>query len=72
MSNRLYNKSKRIITRGLICLIVGAALLFVVKLPDLPEFCGTLSSVAGSCILLYGNWCIIYGLLIFAGSRETG
>jgi|GEM_PF-5435902 hypothetical protein len=70
MSKEEYNKSKRIIMRGLLCLIGGSALLFVVKLPGLPELLGTLSSVAGSCILLYGNGCIIYGLLIFTRIKE--
>ena len=72
MPNMLYKKCKRIIVRGLICLIGGSALLFVVKIPGLAEVWGTLSSVAGGCILLYGNWCIVYGLLIFTGSREAG
>ena len=72
MPDKLYKKSKRIIVRGLLCLIGGSALLLVVKLPGLPELWGMLSSVAGGCILLYGNWCIIYGLLIFTGSREAG
>ena len=67
MSNKLYKECKRIIVRGLLCLVGGSALLLVVKLPGLPEFW----AVAGACILLYGNWCIIYGLLIFAGSREA-
>jgi hypothetical protein len=56
--------------RGLLCLVGGSALLLAVKLPGLPDFLGTLSSIAGGSILLYGNWCIIYGLLIFSGSRE--
>ena len=71
MSNKQYKECKRIVVRGLLCLVGGSVLLLAVKLPDLSEFWGTLSSVAGGCILLYGNWCIIYGLLIFAGSRET-
>jgi len=66
-----YKKSKQFTVRGLISLIGGSLLLFAVKVPGLPEFWGALSSVAGSCILLYGNWCIIYGLLIFAGNQET-
>jgi len=57
--------------RGLISLVGGSLLLVAVKLPDLPEFWGTLSSVAGGIILLYGNWCIFYGLLIFAGNKES-
>ena len=71
MSNEEYKKSKRIIVRGVLCLIGGSALLFVVKLPGLPEFLGTLSSVVGSCILLYGNGCAIYGLLIFTRIKEA-
>jgi hypothetical protein len=66
-----YNKCKRVVARGLICLIGGSLLLFAFKLPGLPEFWGTLSSVAGGGILLYGHGCIIYGLLIFIGHQET-
>jgi len=66
-----YEKSKRFAVRGLLSLLGGSLLLFAVKLPGLPEFLGALSSVAGSCTLLYGNWCIIYGLLIFAGKKEA-
>jgi len=66
-----YEKTKRFAVRGLICLLGGSLLLFAVKVPGLPEFWSALSSVVGSCILLYGNWCIIYGLLIFVGNQEA-
>jgi hypothetical protein len=69
--DKIYKECKCFIVRGLLSLLGGSLLLFVVKLPGLPEFLGTLSSVAGGVILLYGNWCIIYGLLIFAGNQEA-
>ena len=69
--DKIYKKSKRFVVRGLLSLLVGSLLLLAVKVPGLPEFWGTLSSVVGGGILLYGNWCIIYGLLIFVGERET-
>ena len=71
MPNKQYKECKRFVVRGLLCLVGGSALLLAVKPLGLPEFWGTLFSMAGGCILLYGNWCIIYGLLIFAGSREA-
>jgi len=69
--DKAYKECKRFVVRGLLSLLGGSVLLFAVKLPGLPEFWGTLSSVAGGGILLYGNGCIIYGLLIFAGNQEA-
>jgi len=64
-------ESKRFIVGGLISLVAGSFLLFVFILPDLPEFWGTLSSLAGGGLLLCGNGCIVYGLLISVGHQET-
>ena len=71
MSNKSYEKCKRYVVRGMLGLVGGSALLLVCKLSDIPEFWVTLSTIAGSCIVLYGNGCIIYGLLISAGDRES-
>jgi len=69
--DKTYKKSKRFVVRGLLSLLGGSFFLLAVKVPGLPEFWGALSSVVGGGTLLYGNWCIIYGLLIFVGGRET-
>ena len=69
--DKRYKKSKLVILRGLLCLLGGSLLLFAFKLPDMPEFWGTLASFAGSGMVLYGNYCIIFGLLIFTGHQEA-
>jgi hypothetical protein len=70
--DKVYEKSKRFVVCGLLGLAVGSALLLVRKLSLVPEFWADLSVLAGGCIVLGGNTCIIYGLLIFAGAKETG
>ena len=71
MPNNNHEKYKRYVVRGFLCLAGGSALLLVCKLSAIPEFLVTLSSFAGACIILYGNGCIIFGLLISAGDREA-
>jgi hypothetical protein len=68
--DKKYRESKRFVVRGLLSLVGGSALLLAYKLLGLPDLVGTLTSFAGSCFLLYGHACIIYGLLIFAGDQE--
>jgi len=62
-----YAESKRFVVRGLLALAVGSLLLLAPKMIAVPEFLSTPVLVAGSVSLLYGNGCIIFGLLIHAG-----
>jgi len=68
--DKIYEKSKRFVVLGLLGLAAGSALLLVRKLSLVPVVWADLSVLAGGCIVLGGNTCIIYGLLIFAGGRE--
>jgi len=61
---------KRYVVRGVLALVAGSALLLAPRLLGLPEFLSTPSLVAGCVSLLYGNGCILYGLLIHAGPVE--
>ncbi|MCL2123462.1 MAG: hypothetical protein FWH34_05165 [Desulfovibrionaceae bacterium] len=71
MSGKSYEECKRFVVYGLIGLAVGSVLLFARKIPAVPEVLADLSVVAGGCIVLCSNSCIIYGLLIFVGSRGS-
>ncbi len=70
MQEERYEKSRRFILRGLFLLLFGSASALLCKLPGLPETLGTFAAYAGGCVLLGGNGCIIYGLLIFADARK--
>jgi len=69
--DEIYAKSKRFVALGLLGLALGSALLLVRKLSLVPMVWADLAVLAGGCIVLGGNTCIIYGLLIFAGDKET-
>jgi hypothetical protein len=71
MRDKQYEKSKRYVVCGLIGLALGSVLLLARKLSVVPEFWADLSVFAGGCILLGGNTCIVYGLLIFVGHQGT-
>ena len=71
MSGKNYEECKRFVVYGLIGLAVGSALLFARKFAAVPELLADMSVFAGGCIVLCSNSCIIYGLLIFAGARES-
>jgi len=69
--DKIYEKSKRFVVLGLLGLAVGSALLLVRKLSLVPVVWADLAVLAGGCVVLGGNTCIIYGLLIFAGDKGT-
>lgn len=68
MSDQILKESRAYILRGVICLLLGSALVLVCKLP-LPELLCDAAVFAGAVIILWGNGCILFGLLVFAGSR---
>ena len=68
MRDARYEECKRVVVRGLLGLAAGSALLLARKLFAVPEFGADLAVFAGGCIVLYGNGCIIYGLLVFTGA----
>lgn len=49
-------------------LLAGSGLLLVCKMTSL-ELAATLAAYLGGAVLLLGNGYIIFGLLIYAGSR---
>ena len=63
-------ESKRYVVRGVVALVGGSVLLLIPRLFGLPDFWSTPSVFAGCVSLLYGNGCIVYGLLIHAGPSE--
>ena len=71
MPDERYEKCKSFIVYGLLGLVVGSALLLVRKFSAAPGLCADVSVFAGGCIVLCSNSCIIYGLLIFAGTRGS-
>ena len=71
MRDKIYAASKRFVVCGLLGLALGSAMLLVRKLALVPIFWADLAVLAGGCVVLGGNTCIIYGLLIFAGAKET-
>ena len=71
MPNNSYEKCKRYVVSGLLCLVGGSVMLLAQKIFAMTEYWGSLSAFAGACIILYGNGCIIYGLLVSAGDREA-
>ena len=70
MRDKSYEESKRFVIYGLLGLAVGSVLLLVRKLSVVPALWADLAVFAGGGIVLCSNSCIIYGLLIFAGSRD--
>ena len=70
MPDKRYTECKRFVMRGLLALAGGSVLLLMPKLFGVPEFLAAPSLFAGCSTLLYGNGCIIYGLLIHAGNSE--
>ena len=70
MRDKSYEECKRFVVYGLLGLAAGSALLLVRKLSVVPEHWADLAVFAGGGIVLCSNSCIIYGLLIFAGSRS--
>ena len=71
MRDKKYEDSKRFVVCGLLGLLVGSVLLLARKLSVVPEFWADISVFAGGGIVLFSNSCIVYGLLIFVGSRES-
>ena len=70
MSDKRDKEYKRFAVLGFLCLAGGSALLFAFKLPGLPNYLSVLCSIAGGVIVLFGNGCIFYGMLISAGNQE--
>lgn len=64
-------ESRAYIICGLLMLLAGSGLLLVCKMTAQP-LTGTLAAYAGGAVVLFGNGLIIYGLLIYAGSKEEG
>jgi hypothetical protein len=71
MQDKRYEDSKRFVVYGLLGLAVGSVLLLVRKLSVMPGLWADISVFAGGCIVLFSNSCIVYGLLIFAGSHGS-
>ena len=71
MRDKHYEECKRFVVLGLLGLMVGSALLLVRKLSVVPALWADLAVFAGGGMVLCSNSCIIYGLLIFAGSRSN-
>ncbi len=69
MSNAAYKESRSYILRGLLMLVLASALLLLHKLPT-PALLGDIGLCAGIVIMLLGNGLIIFGLLIYAGTRD--
>ena len=69
MHDKKYEECKRFVVYGLIGLAVGSMLLLVRKFSVMPGCWADISVFAGGSIVLFSNSCIVYGLLIFAGSR---
>ncbi|MDL2209603.1 hypothetical protein LJC26_02225 [Desulfovibrio sp. OttesenSCG-928-O18] len=65
----VYRESRKFVLRGLALLFFGCVLLLTGKLP-LPEPVYYAAIYAGGIILLFGNGCIIFGLLVYAGDRQ--
>ena len=66
-----YRESRRLILRGLAMLGLGSLLLLACKM-QLSEAVLSLMAFAGGCMLLLGNGCMIFGLLIYADARSAG
>jgi hypothetical protein len=71
MSSSSSRESRHYILSGLLLLLVGSAMLLVCKLPVPPRL-GDVSACVGGAALLWGNYRIIFGLLISAGEPEPG
>lgn len=69
MSKAPYQESKNYILRGIALLLLGSLCLLLCKMP-VPELLSELAAFGGGLLILLGNGLIIYGLLIYAGSRE--
>ena len=69
MRSKAFRESLLYILAGLLLLALGSALLLARKL-FVTGLIGDLSVFAGGVAVLFGNGCIIYGLLIFAGNRD--
>lgn len=63
----VYRESRLYILRGLVLLLAGSVLLLGGKYP-LPEPVYYAAVYAGGVVLLLGNGCIIFGLLVYAGA----
>ena len=68
-SDKSHKKSIRFVVLGLLGLAAGSFFLLLHKIFDVPELLADLSTLAGTGIVLYSNFCIYYGLLISAGAR---
>ena len=71
MHDKRYKDSKRYVVCGLLGLAVGSVLLLVRKFSVMPGLWADIAVFAGGGIVLVSNSCIVYGLLIFAGSRKS-
>jgi hypothetical protein len=69
MRDKSYEACKFFVGCGLLGLAVGSVLLLARKLALVPELWADLAVFAGGGILLCSNSCIVYGLLIFVGTR---
>lgn len=62
-------ESRSYVLRGVLMLLAGSALLLVCKLTS-HSLSSALAAYAGGSVILLGNGFIIFGLLVYAGSRE--
>jgi hypothetical protein len=65
-----YLDCKCCVLRGFLLLLLGSLFLLACKLP-LPELLRQLCVLAGGGSILLGNGYILFGLLIFADSRNS-
>lgn len=68
--NSVYKESRSYILRGLALLVLASLFLLLCKMP-VPPLVSDLGILAGIVIMLLGNGLIIFGLLIYAGSRDS-
>jgi hypothetical protein len=71
MRDKNYEACKLFVGCGLLGLAAGSVMLLARKLSLVPEFWADLAVLAGGGIVLCSNSCIVYGLLIFVGSRGS-
>ena len=71
MHDKRYEASRRFVVCGLLGLAVGSVLLLVRKFSGMHGFWADIAVLAGGCIVLFSNSCIVYGLLIFAGNHGS-
>lgn len=70
MSAPASRESRNYILTGLLLILLGSGLLLVCKTP-LPEIVGSICAYAGGAVLLWGNFRVIFGLLVSAGDRDA-